>query len=379
MIKIRIGALAASSIAFFSLVGGPALSANSCKWAKLAQPNPTPSAAIYGVGTYNASNVRAVIGVGQSAHRSAFAEEVDASQNVSVIPAQNAPGYTNALYAVAIGSQTLSDTWAFGSTTQGSISGTTQMLIERLGAKGFVIYHPKPAFNFTYSNLSSAVAISPNNIWAVGAFFDSGVWSTLVLHWNGTRWTQITSANVAGTSNILFGVSAVGANNIWAVGEYFGKTGTTGLIEHWNGHAWSIVNAPMPTTVNYLASVAAEGTHAWAVGTKAITSQNSQTFSEYWNGSAWSIVPTKNPGKFAALQGVAASKGQTWAVGDYALNSAILLQWNGTGWTQFLNKNAGEYFTISHLPNSSDFYFGGVFNGNPDQEAVIGEMTCSAM
>lgn len=43
---------------------------------------------------------------------------------------------------------------------------------------------------------------------------------TLILHWNGTKWSQVTSPNPSGSSNIPSDVAGVGATDLWAVGEY---------------------------------------------------------------------------------------------------------------------------------------------------------------
>ena len=42
---------------------------------------------------------------------------------------------------------------------------------------------------------------------------------TLILHWNGTAWTQVPSPS-QGTSDGLFGVGTTAAGSLWAVGSY---------------------------------------------------------------------------------------------------------------------------------------------------------------
>ncbi len=77
-------------------------------------------------------------------------------------------------------------------------------------------------------------ALSAQNAWAVGS---TGTGKTVILHWNGTAWTQVPSPSPA-PSPELRGVTATSANNAWAVGQ----TGTAGriktLILHWNGTTW---------------------------------------------------------------------------------------------------------------------------------------------
>jgi hypothetical protein len=73
--------------------------------------------------------------------------------------------------------------------------------------------------------------LSPDNVWAVGASGGvSATPKTLILHWNGTRWSQVTSPKPV--SGVLYAVTAVSANNAWAVGK---TASSEPLIMHWNG------------------------------------------------------------------------------------------------------------------------------------------------
>ena len=60
---------------------------------------------------------------------------------------------------------------------------------------------------------------------------------TLILHWDGSRWSQVPSPNVSGGANQLFGITAISANDIWAVGT----AGGAPLAMRWNGSDWSVV------------------------------------------------------------------------------------------------------------------------------------------
>jgi hypothetical protein len=64
-------------------------------------------------------------------------------------------------------------------------------------------------------------AVSPTNIWAVGAFSDGSGFQTLILHWNGSKWVHVPSPS-PGSSNDLNGVAASSATNAWAVGTFNG-------------------------------------------------------------------------------------------------------------------------------------------------------------
>ena len=101
------------------------------------------------------------------------------------------------------------------------------------------------------NKLSDVVALSSNDVWAVGAS-DNGGEQTLIEHWNGSAWSVIPSPNVSPSfGNRLFGVGALSANSIWACGSYFAPDGSGQqhtLVEHWDGTQWSVSSSP---TIGY--------------------------------------------------------------------------------------------------------------------------------
>jgi len=61
-------------------------------------------------------------------------------------------------------------------------------------------------------------ATSAGNAWAVGAYtVGTADQKTLILRWNGTKWTHVPSPNPV-PSNDLTGVAASSGSNAWAVG-----------------------------------------------------------------------------------------------------------------------------------------------------------------
>jgi len=104
-----------------------------------------------------------------------------------------------------------------------------------------IVQSPNPR---TSNRLNSVSAISPNDVWAVGYYFDFAQTPnhTLTMHWDGTAWTQVPSPNpVAGS--YLEDVVALAPNNVWAAGHATISTART-LIEHWDGMQWSVVPSP---------------------------------------------------------------------------------------------------------------------------------------
>jgi len=85
------------------------------------------------------------------------------------------------------------------------------------------------------------------------------------------NWQIIASPNGSRQVNELHSVSALAENDVWAVGVSYNTERTLGstLIEHWNGSRWSVVPSPNPSSfVNKLNAVAAVSPNdVWAVGT----------------------------------------------------------------------------------------------------------------
>jgi len=94
--------------------------------------------------------------------------------------------------------------------------------------------------------LRSIAAVSGSRIWAVGSYNNGTLDQTLIEQWNGQAWKQVPSPS-PGTgplNNELFGVSANSPSNAWAVGWYnVGPVNQT-LILHWNGIKWTQVYSP---------------------------------------------------------------------------------------------------------------------------------------
>lgn len=130
-----------------------------------------------------------------------------------------------------------SDVWGFGSAgTAYRFNGS-----KWLPAATPALFYPNPT------------ALSPGNIWAIGATnasIDSAspVWH--IVHWDGTRWTTssvIPDYAINGKHLIVADGIVTGAGNAWAAEAIpFNRCGCQppagGLVlAHWNGHAWRAV------------------------------------------------------------------------------------------------------------------------------------------
>jgi hypothetical protein len=213
----------------------------------------------------------------------------------------------------------------------GIVSG--KALIEHWdGTAWSLVTAPVPALpagsTLVTDSLSAVAATSATDIWAVGSYVLSpGSFfqrRSLIMHYNGTTWHVVTSPNGA-TPFELRGVTAIAADNAWAVGDAVATDGSgqpaQTLVMHWNGTGWSVVTSPSPASNATLASVsAASATDVWAVGhrTQQVTSSEVHGVSliEHWDGTAWSVVSTPAiPDPDHQLQGVAATSTAAFAVG----------------------------------------------------------------
>src|SRR5258707_7657680 len=107
---------------------------------------------------------------------------------------------------------------------------------------------PNPAGLSGPDILNGVTVLSSTNAWAVGSYFNGMADRTLIVHWNGSVWKVVASPNVGGVSreNFLTSVVAISAQNIWAVGSHNNGTADRTLIMHWNGSSWRSAGSPKP-------------------------------------------------------------------------------------------------------------------------------------
>jgi hypothetical protein len=136
------------------------------------------------------------------------------------------------------------------------------------------VYSGTPGSKSNSNELMDVVALSPNNVWAIGTYYIS-FYRPYALHWNGAGWTHIDMPLIGSNLQHLQKMAAVSPTDIWAVGYYrggFQETRYYPFIEHWNGTIWDLVPVPTPGQyTNILAGVDAVsdtsmGNTTWAAG-----------------------------------------------------------------------------------------------------------------
>jgi hypothetical protein len=182
---------------------------------------------------------------------------------------------------------------------------------------------PLPS-GLSWSALQHVKTFSPTNAWAVGVGESGSLAAATAAHWDGTSWTQVSTGfttTLGLTMNVITGPSA---NDIWAAGQaqsfgYHNKVRHSVLL-HYNGTAWSQVTVPDTGGIVDVAAISA--TNAWAVGWDGSVL--------HWNGTAWT-VNTKFIMVSAAIAAVSATS--LWIAGLYVNNTLSLAHFNGSAWS----------------------------------------------
>jgi hypothetical protein len=311
------------------------------EWTRVPSPNPNPGLenTLWGVDGISANDVWAV-GV---THGQGFILHWNGSSwTQEPLPPGVTVGYLRDVEAV-----TADDVWAVGATSEGIPSRT--VVLRRVGGTWTQVPSPNPGIDPGGGNyLESIDALSPDNIWAVGAYQGSAGSGSLTLHWDGAAWTHVQAPSIGW----LTGVSGSGPNDVWAVGD---PVTSNVLALHWTGSGWSVVDLPDPPEAeSILWGVAAPSQNeVWVAGyTGGIL--DSRTLIERYVGSCQTptptpaMTPTPIPpdcmwvwdsmdipapeGTDGVLQGIEAlSANDIWAVGT--TGEMLIGHWNGSHWT----------------------------------------------
>jgi len=185
--------------------------------------------------------------------------------------------------------------------------------------------------------------------WATGSSLTpQATTKTLILSWNGASWHTAPAPPVATFATRLAGVAAASASDAWAVGQYNTPSDFDHpLILHWDGSTWTQAKLPSFGQNTYvLDGVAATASDVWAVGLGPCVGPSincpSKVLTMHLGSSGWTVVPgvsVSDQQDQNSLAGVAITSGPgVWAVGDYfpAAESepifALLEEQQGSGW-----------------------------------------------
>jgi hypothetical protein len=244
-----------------------------------------------------------------------------------------------------------SDCWAVGSSSD-SIGTQDQALSMHWNGTTWSIIDVSPVntSQTAETSLEGIACASSSDCWAVG-FSLIQDYAALLEHWNGSAWSVFPTPPLPDPSSrsIFYDVACTGASDCTAVGVQW-ATALTGsglyqtLIAHWNGTSWSIVSSPntSPNEDNILSAVTCVSpTACWAVGS---SNNYSKALIERWDGSSWTMAPAPQLGSI--LNAVTCSSASDcWAAGPYYTPNppaqTLLTHWDGTSWAAVASPNTG--------------------------------------
>ncbi len=208
--------------------------------------------------------------------------------------------------------------------------------------------------------------VSPADGWIVGYEFtaENGTQvGSVILHWDGTRWTRVTSP----TTRPLYAVVMIAPDDGWAVGML-------GTRLHWDGISWTDQSCSVSNCYNLYALGYAAADSVWAVGEFGY---------HYWNGATWeksAVAPNEWYSSISVL-----SQSDVWVVGRYGSSypyAMLVMHWNGSSWSkQYFNYCSFGLNAVDMLSTSNGWAVGAFscvmrFTGvwNPVQNAITSPM-----
>ena len=108
---------------------------------------------------------------------------------------------------------------------------------------------PSPNVGLSGDALDSVSCVSATQCVAVGYSFSGSADETLVMAWDGSVWSIVSSPN-AGSFDVLDSVSCATASDCVATGYTFTGTAAETLVMVWDGIVWSVVSSPNAGTSN---------------------------------------------------------------------------------------------------------------------------------
>jgi len=216
---------------------------------------------------------------------------------------------------------------------------------------------PSPNSGARSNVLKSVSCVSTTSCVAVGYYVGASAYQSLVLNWDGTSWTKVDSPNSGSNANVLNSVSCVTASSCVAVGWYVAESGTESqsLVLNWDGTRWTKADSPNPgASNNFLNSVSCvTASSCVAVGTYAddVQVSTSRSFVVNWDGTSWTKAESPNTGIYDnVLNSVSCVSESSCVAAGYYVNGAgtqsLVLKWDGTSWTKLDSPNSGSFSNI---------------------------------
>jgi hypothetical protein len=182
-----------------------------------------------------------------------------------------------------------------------------------------------------FSSLQSVAMGGRRDAWAVGgSVVSGGERHVLVLHWDGSSWTDAGAPDPGVFRNFLNGVDEIAPDDVWAVGSSESGDATRWWNSwHWDGSHWTTYELDDPhDTVDLQAVTHFAPDDVRMVGLAPFGVPVMRA--AHWNGATVSpdTVPTLPENRLGRLYGASVIAGQLWSVGE-KINSKTHAQERG--------------------------------------------------
>lgn len=246
--------------------------------------------------------------------------------------------------ANAVSARTGKDAWIVGEATK-TPGGALVPLIERWNGSGWQAMPGAPISPKCEAGLASVTAVSASDVWAAGTQ-NCARSKALLEHWDGSQWTKTPSPAPKGAYVAINGVTAISSDDVWAIGStYHLQQPSKTFVLHWDGERWTRVSSPNPGAgcSQTLESVGGSQTDdVWAVGSRSCN-QDVLPVALHWNGEKWTSVKApatgfRSPAGDSLFGVTSLSNDAAVAVGiaktnGRALEAGFIERWNGSRWT----------------------------------------------
>jgi hypothetical protein len=159
------------------------------------------------------------------------------------------------------------------------------------------------------ATLRAVRVVAADDVWVAGSTASTTSGRSLVLHWDGSSWTEL-PAPFGTTAGRVSALLATDGGRCWAAGS----AGNRAAVAAWDGHRWTVAN-PVTSSASEVTQLALHGsTEVWAAGA-GMPAQR-------WNGSAWSNVTGPLTGALTVGALANGPDGALWMAGSQGTSSA---------------------------------------------------------
>lgn len=255
---------------------------DGCRWSEADMPALADVSWLSGLTALSRNMAWAVGSTQTSTNTRTLTERWDGTA-WTAIPSPSPGGDTDEL--ISVWAPNTTEAWAVGS-TETVARQHSALILHWDGVRWSQVATPPPPGDERVS-LNGVSGTGPDDVWAVGTYELAGVYHSLVEHWDGHVW-QLSQA----PTGQLTQVAARSANDVWAAGV---TDDAQPLILHWNGTVWTNeALAIAGTNAEPFAVVPVGDDDVWAFGGQGqVTMPSSyRTLVEHWDGTSWHVVAT---------------------------------------------------------------------------------------